>query len=336
MGKTDCREVIEAFEAFLNAPETHRPEIEGALNHLRTCPACRGRASYLTRLLETGAADEDDLTCHECEELLPGYLTADGLGDTDAPEWARVKRHLAACPHCAAAYASLADLVASAYGESGAEPPYYPEPNLSFLRSREISAAGPATTPEQSLFSCTWRIPACRELRGGGSATRSRSRLVAASCPRLVPAGRRHPGADRPRRRLIRRVGRAVDRPVGACPGLPSDKTPLAPAEEARDFAELLELAPPRDQHAHSRSVSDRFSKAKAALALAVNTIEPPQPIAQARVTLRDADGALLEGAFTGDDGVVLFRDLDVGEYLIRVEYAGQAWEFPLSLVLRV
>ena len=84
MGKTDCREVIEAFEAFLNAPETHRPEIKGALNHLRTCPACRGRASYLTRLLETGAADEDDLTCHECEELLPGYLTADGLGDTDA------------------------------------------------------------------------------------------------------------------------------------------------------------------------------------------------------------------------------------------------------------
>ena len=48
--------------------------------------------------------------------------------------------------------ASLADLVASAYGESGAEPPYYPEPKLSFLRSREISAAGPATTPEQSLF----------------------------------------------------------------------------------------------------------------------------------------------------------------------------------------
>jgi hypothetical protein len=70
-------------------------------------------------------------------------------------------------------------------------------------------------------------------------------------------------------------------------------------------------------------------------LALAVNTIVPPQPIAQARVTLRDADGALLEGAVTGEDGVVLFRDLELGAYLIRAEHAGQAWEFPLSLALR-
>ena len=30
MAKTDCREVIEAFEAFLNAPEARRFEIAGA------------------------------------------------------------------------------------------------------------------------------------------------------------------------------------------------------------------------------------------------------------------------------------------------------------------
>ena len=52
-------------------------------------------------------------------------------------------------------------------------------------------------------------------------------------------------------------------------------------------------------------------------------------------MTLRDADGSLLEGAFTDEEGVVLFRDLEVGEYLIRAEHAGQAWEFPLSLALR-
>ena len=200
MGKTDCREVIEAFEAFLNAPETHRPEIKGALNHLRTCPACRGRASYLTRLLETGAADEDDLTCHECKELLPAYLTADGLGDTDALGWSPVKRHLAACPHCTAAFMSLADLVASAYGKK-AEPPYYPEPNLSFLRSRSVRRLGrqrpqasPSVAHDESSPALSFEAEGRQHVPEADLWQR---------CPRLVPAGRRHPGADRPRGRLI-------------------------------------------------------------------------------------------------------------------------------------
>ena len=332
MGKTDCREVIEAFEAFLNAPETHRPEIEGALNHLRTCPACRGRASYLTRLLETGAADEDDLTCHECEELLPGYLTADGLGDTDAPEWSPVKRHLAACPHCTAAYTSLADLVASAYGENGAEPPYYPEPNLSFLRSRERSAAGPTTTPERSLS------VAHGESQPAGS---------------FEAEGRQHvPEADLWQQaaqglyRLAAAIPVLIGRAAASFGALAAPLTvqlapvpiyrgtgPLAPAEEARDFAEILDLPHPETNITLKVSLGPVFD-GKGVLALAVNTIVPPQPIAQARVTLRDADGALLEGAFTGDDGLVLFRDLDVGEYLIRAEYSGQAWEFPLSVAV--
>ena len=333
MGKTDCREVIEAFEAFLNAPETHRPEIEGALNHLRTCPACRGRASYLTRLLETGTADEDDLTCHECEELLPGYLIADGLGDTDAPEWSPVKRHLAACPHCTAAYASLADLVASAYGESGAEPPYYPEPNLSFLRSREISATGPATTPERSP-----------------SVVRNASQPVVS----FEAEGRQHaPEADLWQQaaqglyRLAAVIPVLIGRAAASFGALASpltvqlapipvyrQKKPLAPAEEARDFAEILDLPHPETNVTLKVSLGPVFD-GKGVLALAVNTIVPPHPIAQASVTLRDADGALLEGAFTGEDGVVLFRDLELGAYLIRAEHAGQAWEFPLSLALR-
>ena len=332
MGKTDCREVIEAFEAFLNAPETHRPEIKGALNHLRTCPACRRRASYLTRLLETGAADEDDLTCHECEELLPGYLTADGLGDTDALGWSPVKRHLAACPHCTAAYASLADLVASAYGENGAEPPYYPEPNLSFLRSRERSAAGPTTTPE-----------------------RSPSVAHDESSPALSfeAEGRQHvPEADLWQQaaqglyRLAAAIPVLIGRAAASFGALAAPLTvqlapvpiyrgtgQLAPAEEARDFAEILDLPHPETNITLKVSLGPVFD-GKGVLALAVNTIVPPQPIAQARVTLRDADGALLEGAFTGDDGLVLFRDLEVAEYLIRAEYSGQAWEFPLSVAV--
>ena len=108
----------------------------------------------------------------------------------------------------------------------------------------------------------------------------------------------------------------------------------LAPAEEARDFAEILDSPHPETNITLKVSLGPVF-EGKGVLALAVNTIVPPQPIAAgARVTLRDADGALLEGAFTGDDGLVLFRDLEVGEYLIRAEYSGQAWEFPLSVAV--
>lgn len=332
MGKTDCREVIEAFEAFLNAPEARRPEIAGVLAHLRTCPACRGRARHLVRLLAAEAAGEDDLSCQECEELLPGYLTAKSLGGADASEWVHVKRHLAACHHCAAAQASLAGLATLAYGESGVEPPSYPAPNLSFLRSREPATPGTAMTRERDTLGADAGPQAAASPRG---------------------AFRRGPESD-----LWQQAAQGVHRLAVAIPVLIGraaasfgalaapltvqlapvpvyrHKTPLAPAEEARDFAELLELPHPETNATLRLSLGPVF-EGRGSLALAVNTIEPSQPIAQARVTLRDADGALLEGAFTGADGVVLFRDLDVGEYLVRVECAGQVWEFPLSLVLR-
>ena len=105
---------------------------------------------------------------------------------------------------------------------------------------------------------------------------------------------------------------------------------PLAPAEEARDFRELLELPHPETNVTLKVSLGPLF-EGRGSLALAAGTIDPSTPIAQARVTLRDADGALLEGASTGEDGVVLFRDLDAGEYLIRVEHAEKAWELPVS-----
>ena len=332
MVKTDCREVIEAYEAFLNAPEARRSEIAGVLAHFRTCPACRGRASHLARLLAAGDEDEDALTCQECEELLPGYLTAEALDDAGAPAWAGVKRHLMACPHCAAAYASLTDLAASAYGESGAEPPHYPEPNLSFLRSREPATPGTATVPEQ-----------------GASGARAEP-LSAAGSGETLQGGRESDlwqQAVQGVYRLAAAIPVLIDRAAASFGALAAPltvqlapvpvyrrKAPLAPVEEARDFAELLDLPNPETNTTLRVSLGPVF-EGRGSLALAVNTIEPSQPIAQARVTLRDADGALLEGAFTGDDGVVLFRDLDVGEYQIRVEHAGQVWEFPLSLVLR-
>lgn len=324
MAKTDCREVIEAFEAILNDPAAHGPEIGEMLAHVGTCPACRERASQLARLLAAGTADEDVLTCGECEELLPGYLAAESLGGAAEVEWSRVVRHLAACPHCAAAHASLAHLFSLAQGESGAAPSSYPRPDLSFLRDREPSARGaaamqepagslPAATPGKIFLS----IP---EADLWQQAVQGLHRLAA-----VIPV-------------LIGRAGASFGAlaapltvqltPVPVYRG----KGSLVPAEEARDFRELVELPHPETNVTLKVSIGPVF-QGQGSLALAVNKIDPPQPIAQARITLRDADGALLEGASTGDDGVVLFRDLDIGEYLIRVEHGERAWEFPLTFV---
>ena len=150
MAKTDCREVIEALEAFLNAPEARRSDIEGALAHLRTCPACRGRAGHLARLLAAGAADEDVLTCGECEELLPGFLAVERLGGDGTDAWIDVRRHLAVCPHCADVLVSLAGLARLGFAEAGAEPPRIPEPDLSSLRNREPSGGRASPAPERT------------------------------------------------------------------------------------------------------------------------------------------------------------------------------------------
>jgi hypothetical protein len=67
-------------------------------------------------------------------------------------------------------------------------------------------------------------------------------------------------------------------------------------------------------------------------LVLEVSTISPPQPIAQARVTLRDASGELLEGSISDQDGLAVFRQLAPGKYQFQVEYTDQTWWFAVTL----
>ena len=329
MAKTGCREAIETFEEFLSAPEERRTGIAGALDHLSACPACREQAGHLVRLLAAETADEDVLTCEACQEALPGFLAAESLGECSGPACNRVRRHLEACPHCAAAHTSLAGLLSLAHGDSGAEPPCYPTPDLSFLRSLESS---------------TWGQPAAAERAGSPEA----ARLEPASS-RGLPPGLWQPVIEG-MVRLAAAIPVLIDRAGATFGALAApltvqlapvpvyrDKRSLASAGETRDFREVLEL-PHHDTNVTLKvSLGPVFGdkgsgRCQVSVALAVNQIAPPQPIAQARVTLRDAGGGLLEGASTGDDGVVLFRDLDVGEYLMRVEHAGRAWELQLAL----
>ncbi len=149
---TACRFAIERLLAYLEEPYPQRVDLNEVINHMRDCPFCESGLEYLVRALATDA--EDLLTCGACQALLPEYLQAEMAGQAQDEAWREAWRpvtfHLETCPYCAAVYASFFDLVALAQGERGAEPPHYPEPDLSFL----------ALDPEDArrALNLTWQL----------------------------------------------------------------------------------------------------------------------------------------------------------------------------------
>jgi hypothetical protein len=129
MRSSECRNAIERLSAYLADP-TSDAGLDAALAHLLECPECRGRTGYLVRALHTNTLDP--LTCQVCEQRLPEYMAATAAGRAGR-KWRAVALHLTLCPHCAAVYADLLDLVELAEGRRGVEPPAYPEPDLAFL-----------------------------------------------------------------------------------------------------------------------------------------------------------------------------------------------------------
>jgi len=134
MDRPLCRAASERLSAYLEDPAHHRAEADAAIAHMRECPYCKSRLEQLAQALITD--EEDQLTCQECLDLLPGYLQAESAGQAGEANWRPVAFHIETCPHCSEAFAALSDLAALAFGEQGQEPPAYPVPDLSFLRPK--------------------------------------------------------------------------------------------------------------------------------------------------------------------------------------------------------
>lgn len=143
METVHCHMAIERLLTYLDQPDPHKTELNAALRHIATCRYCEQRVGYLVRALNT--PDEDTLTCEECEERLPEYYQADIEGHAAGARWRPVARHLATCPHCSAAYATLTDLSTLAFGEQDALLSY-PPLDLSFL-SKEKKTKPPQPEP---------------------------------------------------------------------------------------------------------------------------------------------------------------------------------------------
>lgn len=237
---------------------------------------------------------EDQLTCSACEAVLAEYVDAQIMGVEPPKGSGQVALHLQVCPHCARAYRELIALVTSAYTEKTPRPARRPEFDFSFLEREEVQ-------PEKPFWDELRRLVAEVPILIGETVA-SFGQLPPPLAPRLVPAG-----AYRKRE-------------------------PIPGAEkEEEEVVELLEI-PHRDDNLVIRLRLGPVFDGKGTLVLEVGTLEPSQPIEQAKVTLRDEDGGLLEGTPTDEDGLAFFRELDLGKYIVQVEHAGQTWEFGVTL----
>lgn len=139
MQTPECRRASEQLRAYLAEP-MDAPAPAEALSHVRSCAYCRARLGFLLAALPLDA--EDALTCAACQDRLPEYLLAQAERRAGDAEWAGVALHLRTCPHCAAVYADLADMLALAQRERGVEPPAYPQPRLPFAAAARPALPG--------------------------------------------------------------------------------------------------------------------------------------------------------------------------------------------------
>ena len=136
MYTTECRLAIEQLQTHLEDPENNHDKEKAALRHMLACSHCNHRMEYLVQAITTN--EDDRLTCQQCQALLPYYLHEEPSQREEEPEWGLVTLHLKTCPHCANDYEILSRLTALAFDELEEEPLRYPEPDLSFLRSKPV------------------------------------------------------------------------------------------------------------------------------------------------------------------------------------------------------
>lgn len=81
---------------------------------------------------------EDQLTCAQCQQLLPDYMQTEQESGTDIGEqarWAAVRDHLALCPYCLEAYQQLQEWLTASLADAIPNANQYPAFDLSFLES---------------------------------------------------------------------------------------------------------------------------------------------------------------------------------------------------------
>ena len=131
-----CSTAVQLLQNHLDQPDENG-HLETLIHHSASCQACSFDSSYLLEALRAEAVD--NITCQACEERLPEFVLAESEGVEAVHSWLTVTLHLKTCPHCAAEYEALRELVALSTDDVSSAPVRYPAPDLSFLKQRGIS-----------------------------------------------------------------------------------------------------------------------------------------------------------------------------------------------------
>lgn len=252
--------------------------------------------SSLDTILRTilGSADDaEEPECQACENKLYAYVDVELDGGDAAKRYPAVKAHLDTCAGCLEAYQELRGLLSKERQGQLVAPPVEPAFDFSYLD---------AVAPKVSIWERVDRLG--KEID-----------------------------------RLVVQVRLVIGQQIASFSPLPP---PLKPswvevpalrgeaAEAGRDLQFLSLPSPDRDLEL--RLVVGPVSGDVIALGLQMTQRSSGQPVARARVMLRDEKGRVLVGDLTDSEGRVAFPRIGAGSYLLEARHQDQTWELPVSI----
>ena len=109
--------------------------------------------------------------------------------------------------------------------------------------------------------------------------------------------------------------------------------TALRGGDDDAEFAVLI--LPDEEAQIYFRVDTKSSQGGTALITLQILATEGDQPIPDARVLLRHADGNLVTSSLTGPSGEVEFPRIPADQYIIQTQYDGRTWELPMVITRR-
>lgn len=235
------------------------------------------------------SVDEEDLTCEACFEVLDSYVDTQLAGGNAAAQFPQVAQHLNRCPACWREYHDLYQLLLGSREGNLLSPPTQLRVDLSTILSPRGAGPNLWTQIEAEASQLAAEVTV-------------RLEALQATFTSLPP----------------------ILQPCYATADPATLRAPL-PEEEGIEGREILAL-PDEEHNVMIRLGLGPVVNERGILTLEVEQLTTDAPIEQAKVTLAEADGSLLESTATNPKGVAIFRDLEIGQYRIGIQHNHEAW----------
>lgn len=106
----------------------------------------------------------------------------------------------------------------------------------------------------------------------------------------------------------------------------------LAMRGGADDAQFAVMVLPDEDARIHFQVETKPFQDNRTTITFRVFATETDSPIADVRVILRYADGALVTSSLTDQHGAIELPSIPAASYVIQAHYEGRTWELPITV----